>query len=267
MNMKPYIITAALSVAASATAQNLEFWNFDDAAGTDLNDLSNSGSLGSAWNFNTTAGAVGGAGHVTNGAGLWVIDGGTSTFTRKLPDGANEDAGPNNKYASPITTGAYRLEVNFASWDVTDFAVGDSWRLAVNDADSGSNTLAQVIFEKDSATTVRLRAATYLDDTSGAYRNFSYGITETGPISLALDFDFDNNTVSYILNGSETHSFTNFGGIQIAQLSYVTAGTWGNTGGSISIDSMGLSAIPEPSSFALLAGALALCSVMIRRRK
>ena len=44
-----------------------------------------------------------------------------------------------------------------------------------------------------------------------------------------------------------------------------TAG--GTTGDYMAIDSITLTAVPEPSSYALIAGMLALASIMVRRRK
>ena len=40
----------------------------------------------------------------------------------------------------------------------------------------------------------------------------------------------------------------------------------GTTGDYMSIDSITLTAVPEPSSYALIAGMLALASLMVRRR-
>ena len=54
--------------ALGASAAPLEFWEFNEVAGVDLNDaeLVNSGSLGSLWNF-------GGAGMATDGSGSLVL--------------------------------------------------------------------------------------------------------------------------------------------------------------------------------------------------
>lgn len=253
--------------AGMVLAQQLEYWNFDDANGTDLNDLSNSGSLGSNWNFNTTTGAIGGGGHLTNGSGQWVMagDAGAGGFTRKLPDGLNEDAGLNNEYASPISTGIYTLDVTFDSWDVTNASVGDSWKLGINDQNSSSTTIAQIIFEKDSVSTTRLRWAS--TTVGGArFRNVGFGLTESSEQKLTVEFDFDNSTLRYLLNDVEQHSFTDFNGAQIGQLLYVTNGVWNDATSSVTLESMGVTAIPEPGTLAMTGIAfLALAGACLRR--
>lgn len=233
----------------------LEFWEFNDPAGTDLNELANSGSLGSSWNFNTPA-------DLTSN-GQFVLGGGSGTSTRKLPDGLNED-GSTNLYASPLTTGTYTLSINFASWNIDSGSVGDSWKLGINAAD-GLTTLAQVIFEVDSASSTRLRLAAPTDS-GGNYRNFSYGLTQPSPVSAAIEFDFDLDTVRYLVDGVETHSFTGFTATEIGQMTYIKSGTWGTAASSITIDSMGLTAVPEPATLTLICGLTALGIVSIRRR-
>lgn len=233
----------------------LEFWEFNDPAGTDLNELANSGSLGSSWNFNTPA-------DLTSN-GQFVLGGDSGTTTRKLPDGLNED-GTTNLYASPLTSGTYTLTVNFASWNMDSASVGDLWKLGINAAD-GSTTLAQVIFEVDSASTTRLRLAAPTD-AGGNYRNFSYGLTQASPVSVSIEFDFDSDTVRYLVDGSETHSFTGFTATEIGQMTYVKSGAWGTAASSVTIDSMGLTTVPEPTTVALICGLAGLVFVSVRRR-
>jgi hypothetical protein len=257
------ISTAAVCLLASSlSAQfNVEFWEFNDPVGTDLNDLFNTGTLGSSWNFNTPN-------DLTNGT-QFVIGGDGGTTTRKLPDGLNERADDDNIYASPLSTGVYTLNVNFAGWDFSSASLGDTWKIGVNEAD-GSSTIAQIIFEVDSATSTRLRFATETD-TGGKFRNFAYGLTQSSPVDMTIEFDFDNNTVRYLLDGSETHSFDDFSGTEIGQLIYVKSGDgtddWVTAASSVTINSMGLASVPEPATFAFLAGIGALGLGFYRRKR
>jgi hypothetical protein len=243
-----------------------EYWNFDDPVGTDLNDLSNDGTLGSSWNFNTPN-------DLTDGSGQFVIGGDGGTTTRKLPIKGGLNADPTEPleelYDTPITTGVYTLTVTFSGWNVSGASVGDVWKLGVNAADT-STTIAQVIFEVDSATSVRLRAATETTTGSG-FRNFAYGLVQSDPVTVSIEFDFDNDIVRYLVDGSETHYFDNFSGSEIGQLIYVKSGDktddWITAASSISIDSMGLTTVPEPEVYSLVIALIGFGLVIRSRRR
>ncbi|NDV63185.1 hypothetical protein G0Q06_12035 [Puniceicoccales bacterium CK1056] len=223
-----------LFIVGNLNAQEvpLEFWNFDDPSGTDLNDLSNSGTLGSNWNFNTPE-------DLTNGSGQFVIGSGAGVYTRKLPDGANED-GATNKYAFPITTGKYLFEVTFASWTADAASVGDSWNFKIQDS-TGAN-VANIIWQVDTASTTRIRASTIATaGTQQYFRNYnSTGLTQSTAVTLAIEFDFDNDTVRYLLDGVEEFSATDFSGDGISGWVYSKGGVWTSTATSLTLESMGL---------------------------
>ncbi|NDV63184.1 PEP-CTERM sorting domain-containing protein [Puniceicoccales bacterium CK1056] len=239
----------------------LEYWDFEsDSSGTDLNDLSNSGSLGSSWNFNTPE-------DLTNGSGQFVIGSGAGVYTRKLPDGANE-AGTTNLYASPLTTGKYLFEVTFAGWTADAASVGDTWNFKIQDS-TGAN-VANIIWQVDTASTTRLRASTIAN--AGATQYFrqynSTGLTQSTAVTLAIEFDFDNDTVRYLLDGVEEFSATDFSGDGISGWVYSKGGAWTSTETSLTLESMGLSqVVPEPSTYALVTSLCVLAFLVVRRRR
>lgn len=251
--MKACLILIGL-FALPLLASPLEYWTFDtDSSGDGLRDAVNSGSTASSWNFNTTT-----QGDVADGAGSFVLSGNSTTYTRKLP----ADPG----YASPATTGIYLLEWDFTSWSVNTASVGDTVSFRVSD--SSGNNAANLIWEVLDSTTVRVRASTYLSDTTQAFRNLStYSLSEADGPRVGIEFDFDNDTVRYLLDGAEANSFSNFGATDIKQISLVKNGAWGTSATSVSINEMGLSAIPEPGTMLLLVGATASLLMWKRIRR
>ncbi|CAA6696429.1 MULTISPECIES: sulfatase-like hydrolase/transferase [unclassified Lentimonas] len=218
-------ITLSLPITETSSVAR-EAWEFDDAVGTDLNELNNSGSLNSPWRFNTV--------DATDGNGLFVLVGDSSTITRKLPERgtANAVAGA-DFYANPISTGKYRVEIKFASWDVDAASAGDSWELKLKNA--ADSTILNLVLSLGSTGT----SFTYSKNgTDEIVQNF--GLVETGPITVAVDIDFDNDTIDYLLNDSVTHSFA-FTASDIGQFVYIKAGSWTTAATSVSIDHIKLS--------------------------
>jgi len=267
--MKKIALLCIAAIAASTTlhAQTLlEDWNFNsDTAGKGLQGITNSGTLNSLWNFNTTT-----QGDVTNGSGQFVLAGNSTNFTRKLPDAGTANADPLiDQYASPATTGKYLLEVTFAGWTADAASLGDSWKLSLAEtAGAGGAEIAQIIWNVDSATTTRIRLAT--TTTAGSnYRNFAFGLTQATAVTFGIEFDFDNNTVRYLQNGTETHSWTDFNGDNIGLVQYVKNGDstndWTTAATSVSLDAMGYSQVPEPTIAGLFG--LGLVGFLVRRHR
>ncbi|QHI69084.1 hypothetical protein [Tichowtungia aerotolerans] len=242
--MKRYLVTMIVAMMAtlSTFALPLEWWDMSDTAGTDLNDLSNSGTLASVWNFNTV-------GAVTDGNGLFVISGDSGTTTRKMPKKgtANAEAGA-DVYASPITVGAYSLTVDFAAWSLDASSLGDVWKLKAQD--SSGTDIAGIEFGMDSTTTARLRMWN-LESDGAAYRSYSFDVTSASGTVAEVQFDFDNGTVAYVVDDVEQYSAVDFIGTELAGLIYTTSGDgtadWATAASSISIDAMGLDVLSGPA--------------------
>ncbi len=218
--------TVTLVVPATPpTLSLLEGWAFSEAVGTDLNDLTNTGSLGSLWRFNSN--------DITNGAGQWQIIGDGGTQTRKLPERNTANALVDDEmYASPILSGKYRLEIGFASWNVDALSNGDAWKLKLND--SAASQIAQVSFEITSSDiSIILSAAGAADVTR------TFGLTESAARRVAIDFDFDQDRVDFLLNDAVIHSDT-FSGLNLGQFVYVKTGAWTTAATSILLDHLKL---------------------------
>ena len=188
----------------------LEQFNFDDVAGKSFNTFVNSGTLNSSWNYGGPAATI-----FTDGAGSLVVSNHPGQTYRKI-----------NSYASPYTSGVYRLEMDLASWDLDAAAVGSTLTFgAVSDATDVLSLIAAVRLTVQDATTARVQM--FGDFTSGAtYRAFDFSLADTNGLSCAIDFDFDADTATYSTNGVETHSFTNFQGTQVESLQFNTSSTW-----------------------------------------
>ncbi len=253
--MKKILIAAIMAgLALGASAVPVEYWQFDDANGAALNAVANSGSLNSVWNF-------GGSGMATDGSGNFVLAGDGGTTTRKLPKQgtANANAGTDT-YATPLAgSDTYTLEVNWSAWDYTSATIGDAMNFKA--LDSTGVLVASISVEKDSATTTRVRMAS----ANANYRNFAYSLTDSSAVSAKIEFNLAGGTSEYFIDGSSTHSFSSqtFAG-NIGGLIFTKSGTWSTAGSSASIDSMGLSMVPEPATLGML-GLGALATLLIRR--
>jgi len=223
------LMVSAITLGVSAT--QLEYWEMNDPAGTALNALLNTGSLGSGWNW-------GGAGMATDGNGLFVLAGDGGTTTRKLPKKGTANAQETvDAYATPLGgTETYSLELNFASWDMAAATVGDEINLKVFSPDG--TMLAAIFFQKDTESSLRLRMAS----ANSNYRNFVFGLTETNAHSARINFNLSSGTAEYFIDGESQNTFSGltFAG-DIANLALVKNGTWTTAASSVSIESMGLS--------------------------
>jgi hypothetical protein len=231
-------------LALSASAGLLEGWDFDDGAGTALNGVANSGSLNSVWNF-------GGANMATDGGGNFVLPGDGGNTTRKLPKKGTANALPTvDAYAAPLAgSDTYTLEMTLSAWDLTGATTGD--RVNFKALDSGGVLVALLQLEKDSDTTARLRFASG----NASYRNYAVGLTGSST-TISIDFNMAAATAEYFVNGASEWTFSGqtYAG-NIGGLIFTKAGTWSTAASSVSIDSMGLSVIPEPATMGLFSAA------------
>ncbi len=258
--MKRSVKTAAVALMAGmvlgASAGQLEYWEFNEAAGVDLNDaaLVNSGSLGSVWNF-------GGSSMATDGSGSFVLAGDGGTTTRKLPKKGTANAQATvDAYATPLAgTDTYSLEMNFSAFDFTSATVNDAVNFKALDA-SGT-MVALVTVQMDSASTTRIRFAS----ANSNYRNYAFALSE-GAHTAKVDFNLADGTAEYFLDGVSKNTFSgqSFSG-DIGGLIFTKSGTWNTAASSVGIDSMGLSAVPEPATLGMVA-AVGGAILFIRRR-
>jgi hypothetical protein len=241
------LASIAIGNVAVAQISPYELWTFDtDAVGTDLNDLANTGSNGSAWNFNTPDDTVisGGLFEITNAAG--------GTSTRKIV------------YGTAVSGGSWLWQIDLSSWDFSDLADNDQITIKVA---GDSSDAAGIAFKRVDASTFQVRQFTSTDG-GARYRNTDLTISGSTAMTIGIEFNLDAGTVSYLIDGSETYSWSDFNQTSITGLTYSKGGSWPSGSSNVTLDSMGLYAVvPEASTFALLAGFAALGLVIIRRRR
>jgi hypothetical protein len=256
MKMKKTTMTIAVmaGLALGASAGLLEYWDMNDAAGKAMNGIANSGSLNSVWNF-------GGAGMATDGAGSFVLAGDGLTTTRKLPKvGTANASATDGLYATPLTsTETYTFEMNLSAFDLTAATLNDAVNFKL--VDSAGIMVALINVEKDTATTSRIRFAA----ANANYRNYAYTLSE-GAHTAKVDFNLATGTAEYFIDGESKVSFSGqtYAG-NIGGMTFVKNGSWTTAGSSVSIDSMGLSVIPEPATLGMI-GFFGAAITLIRRR-
>lgn len=221
----------------------LEYWDFDmDAANKSFGtNWVNSGSLGSEWNF-------GGPGTITtDGAGSLVVSNHSGQVFRKLPKAGtiNADAG-SDVYAVPFSSGVYRLELDFSSWDLPDGVDSGNLELQVV---SGGSALAAIRLRVNAAgngTWVQLMGKESGVPKYNAYGQGTGSTNNTTATSAAIVFDFDNNTIEYFLNGISKKSTNTFNEAAFDQLIVMTDSNW-SSNNVVIIDSMGLTKFVQSS--------------------
>ena len=253
-NILRLIVSCLCLSALTLHAQSslLDYWSFKGATdGASLRDVNNSGSIGSGWNYNTPQDRV--------SSGLMGFTG-NEGYTRK--------ATPTSSIELNTLGSAFRFEVNFASWDLTNVAVNNKISFKLNEgADASSKTFAQVILEKDSATTARIRFSTNLSDGNRFFRNYAVSLTNNTAQTFAVEFLLGGK-VNYIVDGTTVETSTeNFGGVTEYTETLVVKDFLGEAGNVLELDSLGFIAIPEPAGFALCFGSFILVITVFRLRK
>ena len=176
-----------------------------------------------------------------------------------------------------LTGGTVKAEMTFSSWELS----GNNAFFAINFRDSGNTSIAQLRLQGNAqGTRVTLDGEIgQITDSGGNARGTSIGgfvsaaVADTTPVTISLTLGLDDG--SYLLESSIWT--TQYGGQQsgtIAGLSSATvdnfrwvANSWTAGTDFVELDQIVVSSVPEPSTYALLAGLLSLTVVMIRRRK
>lgn len=254
-----------LSTAGSASAQPLQSWQFEEPALTVLTGATNSGP-GVAL-FDTPL-----AGITANGTGSLVV-----TYNNTLVSGRSFADIPD------ITSGIVQLDVNVAGWNFVGVgAVGPLLEVGLSAATTGNNAAirtAHIYFDADNvvgATLAGVAGGGGSASTPGiqdqVFAVGSGGLLRTTPITFRLIANFD--TRAYSVSNSDTgYTVLSTGTIATGKAgAFVSIRalddfTIGGTGGHFTIDSITLTAIPEPSSYAAILGLAAFGLVALRRRR
>lgn len=259
------LASALALTVASASAQLIESFQFNDVASTGLTSVSNSISGGASFATNITD-------VTTTGSGaLRIASNASGAAARSFADIAD------------ITSGIVQIDVNVAGWNLVGAPAsnGPLLEVGLSAATTGNNAAirtAHIFFDADStvgATLAGVAGGTGSLSTPGSQDQVfdfaSGGLLRTSPITFRLIANFD--TLAYSISNSDTSYLTLSTGTMAASKggnflsiraldNFALGGT-----GFFDIDSITLTAIPEPSSFAALAGLVTLGFAASRRRR
>jgi hypothetical protein len=251
------MLAATLLVAVSYADTILQDWQFNDANGTALSSVNNSGTVGTSWNF--------GGPQVQNGS----LNIGDTTYYKWNP-------GSSTIYRTAsfaaLTTGQYAFRFVVADWNLagTD-GIGTVNNGIKFNFGSAANGSAQLEFEVAQAPSndIRVRSQNSSNGTlSGTDAQNQLGglnLTNTASVTVQLLADLDTGAwstqvdsgsgfVDLVTDGAGMTSID-----QIQLIIDASNGAWeyGGVGGTatefVKIDSVTLTQIPEPATLGLIA--------------
>ena len=223
-------VMMAAGFVLSASADILEQWTYDEAAGTQLHQTINSGSVGTSWNWGDPA--------------KWLVDGNGNLDT--LP--------PNTDYKTsqnfPAALGGsdtYTMKITLGAWDIPAAAADAQlkWRLR----SSASSGTIMGIQSKMSSTGLKFT----LISAGTNYRDYDAGGLTGSAATASIDFNVAAGTATYFVNGVEMESFSglSFGSMELFGMN--KEGDWSDAGRVFKIDEQVLSVVPEPATVSLFA--------------
>ncbi len=249
MKKTAILVAAMTALALGASAEVVDLFDMSETAGTGLSGLSSSGTLGTSWKNDDLVGA-------TDGSGAFVLSGGLVADTSVAVFDKN-----NPPEGMGLT---YTLSMNLAGWDMTTAATNDSVELIIKS--NASTPTPAVYIEKISTTETRLRLVCG-DQTRSVTNGLTGGAT-------ALDVYWNATTgvgggnigaTAYDWTGV---TFADFTGDPLKKMALQADSdnvNWGGIGTTVSIDSIGLSVIPEPATIGMVSF-VGLATFFIRRR-
>ena len=275
-------LIAAFSLAASPLMADiiLENWQFDDASGTQLNSVLNTGTQGTSWNF--------------GGPRTQIFSPGTLNIgdTGAFRWDPNNSSNTNNRSASfsAVTSGQHVFEYRISSWNFnTEAATSkDNIGLRFNIGEESTTNQAYVRLDYAPFGTSAMRVASDgqngVDGTFGNYGvgfNSSFNSTaltmqinmdlDTGAWTSRVKKDSEGTWNDLVIDGS---GLTTLDRIQMSIVTNDSSnpGAWEyNSDGSgdfVKLDYVTLtqlSAVPEPTSFTLFG--LVSMGLMAQRRR
>jgi len=268
MNRK--LLTLAFGVLAATVGHAivLQDWQFDDPTDTRLDQTANTGTLGTAWNFrmgNPDEGLTYGGNFIIgddglDGAGSLTI---STDYTRKA-----------TFTESALLSGEYTFEISLNSWNLTGATSSTAGQgITFKLGDTTGNTV-NLVFDWRATDNIRTRHAVSGALTGDASQQGGFADAGSGLIlQVSGNLDDGSFSTAYSTDGGSifTDLITNGGGLtQIDEIILTVEGTdpW-KDGEFVAVDHVQLQtvAVPEPATFALMAGFAALGLIVYRRRR
>ena len=170
-----------------------------------------------------------------DGLGHFVVSNTGSSY-RRVPA---QDYAP-TRYNS----GRYRLVIEFASWSL-DPSNDGSIAFEVSGANNRRITGLNLYAEKGTDAKIRFSAtsATGWQGKGFDYAGHLADLKESRPMRFTIDFDLDNDTVTYFVNGTAIKTISDFNASSIAQIKFFTDSKW-STQSTVTIKEMGFMQLP-----------------------
>lgn len=224
------LIVAGLSLSVSA--EYLEQWQFNDAAGVNLNAALNTGSHGSVWTYGDPAN--------------WEMDG-VGNMIAKGAAAQYEATGlfPGGVLASPNT---YSLEMKISAWEVETAA--PEARLTYRLQSAGGANVNAISFRINGTGGARFSimsaGANYKDVAVGG------GAFNGGAVTARIDFNVVAGTAEYFIDGASVKTVVGATFGDMEKLHFDQENSWSATTPVIKVDELSLSVIPEPATLGLV---------------